>query len=74
MRASVVLGALADARGRGEDFDEAWPLALADVRRHCPNGLDRLQWLTALAETRWAWEDAYGRGAGRLALNEGLVA
>jgi hypothetical protein len=60
---AILLELLADARGRGLDFEQAWPAgvtaALDGIR-----GAERANWRAALGGTRDAWEIGWNRWPG----------
>jgi hypothetical protein len=60
---AILLHELADARRRGEDFEEAFPLACEAALAAASSGKDRYDWTRALTATRDAWAGAYERRA-----------
>jgi hypothetical protein len=60
---AILLEALADARGRGLDFEQAWPESVAAALSGL-RGVERGDWGAALSGTRSAWEIGWNRWPG----------
>jgi hypothetical protein len=60
---AILLELLADARGRGLDFEQAWPASVA-VALSSVRGNERSNWRAAFAGTRDGWECAWNRWPG----------